>query len=484
MRFARAGASSFTNKPYPEDADSWEDMIAPIRAQLDASKEENKAEQSSVDVKPAKSSKKEKNKRKRSLSGETDESKLLKTSGTIDRGPNTSKSLVQQSPPDVLDKSKASKSSKRKDKVHKSKEGKTTSEGLPKQCSPAKNSLPSPVKERTKNKHIRTSSGSFAVCNFVSDIKRKSDSFSESDNGTSPDSRDSDNKTSPDSPVRDSPNVIQKSTTKLLKIKPKVKSAKSDSSSESDSDSSEDSEASVDGTSGNQNKLQSALLARTENQYSENKAKSKTNNDNKTKPKTNNDNKAKPKTNKARSKTNNVAGGRVSGEGNCVRFGRHIISKEAFKEITELKLKWKEEGRPDDVIEEAVKLRARRDEKIRKHRKQKMANATCYACQQTGHVIADCPQVAKDGASSSNGMAGICYTCGSTEHNSKECRRQTKREKKQVFSLATCFRCNKSGHIARQCEENACFTCGQHGHIQRHCPKAGTGVKNMMDKQE
>ena len=34
MRYARAGASSFTNKPYPEDADSWEDMVAPIKNNL------------------------------------------------------------------------------------------------------------------------------------------------------------------------------------------------------------------------------------------------------------------------------------------------------------------------------------------------------------------------------------------------------------------------------------------------------------------
>ena len=41
-----------------------------------------------------------------------------------------------------------------------------------------------------------------------------------------------------------------------------------------------------------------------------------------------------------------------------------------------------------------------------------------------------------------------------------------------LLCLASCYNCNKSGHIARDCPESgskSCYNCGKSGHISREC---------------
>lgn len=45
----------------------------------------------------------------------------------------------------------------------------------------------------------------------------------------------------------------------------------------------------------------------------------------------------------------------------------------------------------------------------------------CFNCRQTGHEVADCPEVRKD----VDHGAGICFKCGSTEHRLERCRVRT-----------------------------------------------------------
>lgn len=40
------------------------------------------------------------------------------------------------------------------------------------------------------------------------------------------------------------------------------------------------------------------------------------------------------------------------------------------------------------------------------------------------------------------------------------------------FSMQSCYNCNKTGHIARNCTEaggKTCYICGKTGHISREC---------------
>jgi zinc finger CCHC domain-containing protein 9 len=70
----------------------------------------------------------------------------------------------------------------------------------------------------------------------------------------------------------------------------------------------------------------------------------------------------------------------------------------------------------------------------------------------------------------------MCYNCGSTEHNAKDCRKPNKIGNE--YAYAKCFVCNEQGHLSRQCPKNekglypnggSCRFCNQVTHLAKDC---------------
>ncbi|XP_071453408.1 uncharacterized protein [Hetaerina americana] len=123
-------------------------------------------------------------------------------------------------------------------------------------------------------------------------------------------------------------------------------------------------------------------------------------------------------------------------------------------------------------IDSSDKIKLRQKEKALKREKKKV----CFCCRRWGHQLTDCPEfMPVDSSDVSPPAGGICYHCGSTEHNIKQC------SKPGVNSLkyARCFVCGEDGHLARQCKSNpkgnypkggACRICGEVSHLCSECP--------------
>ena len=58
-----------------------------------------------------------------------------------------------------------------------------------------------------------------------------------------------------------------------------------------------------------------------------------------------------------------------------------------------------------------------------------------------------------------------CFRCNKSGHLARDCMETAER----------CYRCNKAGHLAKDCENEvqsgSCYNCGLVGHLQRECPK-------------
>ncbi|CAH0401466.1 unnamed protein product [Chilo suppressalis] len=97
-----------------------------------------------------------------------------------------------------------------------------------------------------------------------------------------------------------------------------------------------------------------------------------------------------------------------------------------------------------------------------------MSSSVCYKCNRTGHFARECTQggvAPRD--SGFNRQREKCFKCNRTGHFARDCKEEADR----------CYRCNGTGHIARECaqspDEPSCYNCNKTGHIARNCPEGG-----------
>lgn len=112
-----------------------------------------------------------------------------------------------------------------------------------------------------------------------------------------------------------------------------------------------------------------------------------------------------------------------------------------------------------------------------KEREQEAANfTTCLGCRKRGHFLKDCPKVNKNPLA--DNTSDICFNCGFSGHALRHCSKP--RAKDGSLPFASCFICNKKGHISKDCSENpnglypkggCCHICLQKSHLVRDCPE-------------
>ncbi|XP_071436464.1 zinc finger CCHC domain-containing protein 9 [Pithys albifrons albifrons] len=124
--------------------------------------------------------------------------------------------------------------------------------------------------------------------------------------------------------------------------------------------------------------------------------------------------------------------------------------------------------------EEEALRKDRRRESRRVRRQERKRNAmVCFHCREPGHGVADCPAVLE----SQDMGTGICYRCGSTEHDISKCRAKVD-PAAGPFPYAKCFICGEMGHLSRSCPDNpkglyaeggGCRLCGSVEHFRKDC---------------
>ncbi|NXG30326.1 ZCHC9 protein, partial [Dromaius novaehollandiae] len=123
----------------------------------------------------------------------------------------------------------------------------------------------------------------------------------------------------------------------------------------------------------------------------------------------------------------------------------------------------------------ALKKDRRREGRRLKRQEAKKNAMVCFHCREPGHGIADCPAVLE----SQDMGTGICYRCGSTEHEITKCKAKID-PAVGAFPYAKCFICGEMGHLSRSCPDNpkglyaeggCCKLCGSVEHFRKDCPE-------------
>ncbi|KAM8961910.1 zinc finger CCHC domain-containing protein 9 [Pelodytes ibericus] len=117
----------------------------------------------------------------------------------------------------------------------------------------------------------------------------------------------------------------------------------------------------------------------------------------------------------------------------------------------------------------------RREDRRMKRQTTKKDKMICFHCRKPGHGMADCAEVLR----CQEAGTGICFRCGSTEHEITKCRAKVDPALGE-FPYAKCFICGEMGHLSRSCPDNpkglyaaggGCRVCGSVEHFQRDCPE-------------
>uniref|UniRef100_A0A8D0GF16 Zinc finger CCHC-type containing 9 n=1 Tax=Sphenodon punctatus TaxID=8508 RepID=A0A8D0GF16_SPHPU len=98
-----------------------------------------------------------------------------------------------------------------------------------------------------------------------------------------------------------------------------------------------------------------------------------------------------------------------------------------------------------EEIATALKNDRRREGRRLKRQETKKNTMVCFHCRRPGHGIADCPAALK----SQDMGTGICYRCGSTEHEINKCR-----AKVDPALGGSCRLCGSVEHFKKDCPEN------------------------------
>ncbi|KAJ8261148.1 hypothetical protein COCON_G00168710 [Conger conger] len=128
-----------------------------------------------------------------------------------------------------------------------------------------------------------------------------------------------------------------------------------------------------------------------------------------------------------------------------------------------------------EEVEMALKKDKRREDRRIKRQNIKKNSMLCFNCRKPGHGLADCPEADNDEEMG----RGICYRCGSTEHEIQRCRAKVDPAVGD-YPYAKCFICSQTGHLSRACPDNpkgmyaaggCCRVCGSVEHFQKDCPE-------------